>query len=66
MNKLNINFITYGDKNYTIQKNHLLNLARISGNFNKVVGYSFKDIDKLFVVKYYKILILLLLFCLQN
>ena len=41
MNKLNINFITYGDKNYTIQKNHLLNLARISGNFNKVVGYSF-------------------------
>tara|TARA_B100000989_G_scaffold296589_1_gene280178 strand:- start:261 stop:1124 length:864 start_codon:yes stop_codon:yes gene_type:complete len=56
MNKLNINFITYGDKNYTIQKNHLLNLARISGNFNKIVGYSFKDLDKLFVDKYSNIL----------
>tara|TARA_B100002019_G_scaffold283768_1_gene290581 strand:+ start:609 stop:1463 length:855 start_codon:yes stop_codon:yes gene_type:complete len=52
----NVNFVTFADKNFTLQKKHLINLAKVSGNFNNVYGLGFKDLEKSFVSKYSKIL----------
>ena len=40
MNNQKINFITYGDNEFFIQKRHLINLAKKSELFHECVGYS--------------------------
>jgi len=56
MNNQKINFITYGDNEFFIQKRHLINLARKSELFDECIGYSPKDIDREFKNKFSEIL----------
>ena len=41
-------FITYGTKDFSLQKKHILNLAKQSGFFNESFGYGPEDIDENF------------------
>ena len=56
MSNQKINFITYGDNEFFIQKRHLINLAKKSELFDKCIGYSPKDIDREFKNKFSEIL----------
>lgn len=47
-----IHFITYGDKNYFIQRHHLKSVAKASGYFESSVAYSHKDLDNNFKKKF--------------
>ena len=49
-------FITYGDKNYNLQKKHILNLARRSGFFDSSFSYGPGNLDEEFLFKYSDIL----------
>tara|TARA_B100001029_G_C15063999_1_gene461626 strand:- start:10804 stop:11652 length:849 start_codon:yes stop_codon:yes gene_type:complete len=49
-------FITYGSKDYSLQKKHLINLVKKSEYFDEYVSYGPKDLSKEFKQKYHEIL----------
>lgn len=49
-------YITYGNEKYDSQKRYALKKAKSKGNFDQIIGYSEKDIDKNFYKKNIKIL----------
>ncbi len=51
-----INFITYGNREFLIQKNHLINLAKKSEFFDYCVSYSPKDLSGQFKKQFSEIL----------
>jgi len=51
-----INFITYGDSNYFIQRHHLKSVAKKSGFFSSAKAYSYKNLDKGFRKEFENIL----------
>ena len=45
-------FVTYGDNNFRISKNHLIYLAKQSGFFNDSFSFGPKDLSAEFKKKY--------------
>ena len=49
-------FITYGTKNFDLQKKHIINLAKSSNFFDECISYGPNDLQKSFVQKHENIL----------
>ena len=49
-------FVTYGDNNFRISKNHLIYLAKQSGFFNDSFSFGPKDLSVEFKKKYSEVL----------
>ena len=49
-------FITYGTKNFDLQKKHIINLAKSSNFFDECISYGPNDLQKSFVLKHENIL----------